>query len=375
MKKILVIPHSWDPHVLVRLTEVAASLSRYYQVFLLKWDEPAHPGMASKVGLSFRDFLKEPSFDRSKPVIEAQIPFLHRPLSLLPWYNSRSLARLIRNEGIGAVVNGLHYFFFTPPQEKTPFRHIFDLNDLPAHTTHAHAADFISLHAAHEAKKAHSITACSPSLARYCKERFGRDATFIPNGTRLREYTGSTGAAAAVRERYHLQGKYVIGYIGKIGDWIDMKFLLAFFREARCIRKDAALLLVGDMGPTQRSAAEKEPGVICTGGVGPGEATAYFQAIDMGVLPSRKTPFQQMAFHVKLIEYTAAKKQVIATDLDEVTRLGFGNIERVPLSIEAWRNAFRLLLERTWNPAWDSLVKRYDWDEIAGQFRELIEQP
>ncbi len=267
------------------------------------------------------------------------------------------------------------FIFFTPERKKHTYKHIFDVNDLPTEETQSHLGRFIYEFAKHEAQKADVVTACSQGLVDYIQEHFNREAFFIPNGTSLNEFRNiHCEEVRKIRQKYNLSNKFVIGYIGHVGHWIDIDFLISFFKVLKTKYTDAALMIVGSGPKIDYYKNEvRDEDVIFTGGIPHQKITPYFFSIDVAVLPSKKSLFQDLAFHTKLIEYSAARKMVISSPLEEVKRLGFPNILIADLSTDEWLEAIDKIRQVRWKSEWDKLVEPYDWNNIVNKLCNIIE--
>jgi len=376
-KRILIMAHTTDRNLRKRLHEIGSVLGRQYRVYLFDWHEPVSDTFLYKACAGVKDIFRRTCSREEDGRLIAQYPLLHRPLSMVRRSNAYFLERFLMAEKIDVVINGIHYFLFTPDKKKHNYRHIFDINDIPAEDTQDALGRFTREFMRHEARKADVVTACSNVLVDYARKNFGRKAEFIPNGTYLEEFQNmNPERAQAVKKMYGLSDKFVIGYIGRVGEWIDIDFLLDFFTAVKQRHKTAALLVVGS-GPKVESYKRtvKDRDIIFTGGVPPSEISKYFFCIDVAVLPSKKNFFQDAAFHIKLIEYTAAQKMVISTPLEEVVRLGFPNIVLADLDMQVWLDALEKIRSQEWDKGWNELVKDYDWGVVTRKFTELIERP
>jgi len=374
-KKILVIPPTQESTVRKRLREIAYLISNRYEVYILYWSKPGGKNIFYRVSATLRDIFRRGKVYKKNNHFFAQFPFFHRPFFMVKRYNQRFLEDFLINHKIDVVINGVHYFFFTPKTERYRYAHIFDVNDLPTEETKSALGSFIYEFAKQEAQKADAVVACSKGLVDYVQSQFHRQAYFIPNGAYIKEFSNIDAVKIqALRRQYGLLGKFVITYIGHIGDWIDMDFLLAFFKAAKMQYKDLALMIVGsgpDIAHYKRIAQDRD--IIFTGGVLPDKIVEFFVISDLGVLPSRKNLFQDLAFHIKLVEYTASRKMVISSDLEEVRRLGFPNILISELNIKKWLTHLRLARSMTWDAHWDNLADEYSWEKIAQRYTEVIE--
>ena len=376
MKNILIIPHTTELSVRQRLREIGGALSRYYRVYFLLWSEPATGHFLDKTTASLKDIFRRPGLYEKDNLFFARIPLWHRPLCMIKSYNARSLEKFLITHDIDIVINGTHYFFVTPSAKKHRYKHIFDLNDLPAEDTHLPLGRFMHEFAKREIEKADIVTACSRGLVDYVKSNFGRTARFLPNGTYLNEFKNvDAGAAIKIRQKYNLSDKFIIGYIGHIGEWIDLEFLVNVFKAVKAKSPDTALMIVGGGQQIERYRRMlEEKDIVFTGGIPRSEITPYFFAIDAGVIPGKKNLFQDVAFHIKLIEYTAARKMVISSPLKEVERLGFPNVFIENMNVEGWAQLINKIRSMPWDPGWDNLVTDYDWEKIGEGFREIIEK-
>lgn len=105
----------------------------------------------------------------------------------------------------------------------------------------------------------------------------------------------------------------VVGMVGQLSDRIDLDLLAA------PVDAGLSLLLVGphDERWEQRRFAEltARPGVHYAGQV-PAEALAgYLRLIDVGITPYRDSSFNRASFPLKTLEYLAAGRGVVSTDL------------------------------------------------------------
>lgn len=374
-KKILVIPPTTQTNVRKRLREIGLELARQHQVYILHWAEAPARTLWGKAGACLRDIFRKSRIYAKDGFFTAEYPFFHRPLFMVKAYNPYSLGNFLRKYEIDAVINGMHYFFFTPDFPGRKVTHICDVNDLPESEKNTSLDRFMYDFAQHEIRKADFVTACSRGLVDYVAENFKRQAHFIPNGTHLEEFSSAAGKTAAVeiRKKYGLEDKFVLGYIGYVGEWIDLEFLIRFFSSLKQKFPDISLMIVGageKIAAYRRKIVNQD--IIFTGGVSHKEIAPYFQAIDLGVLPSKINRFQDLAFHIKLIEYTAAGKMVLATPLEEIRRMEFPNIFTCELNVAGWLDAVSMIRATAWKAEWNNLVREYDWKNIAQKFSELI---
>ena len=152
----------------------------------------------------------------------------------------------------------------------------------------------------------------------------GERVTVLPNGVDTSRFHPDVDGAS-VRERYELDGRPVIGFIGSLKPWHGLDFLLDAFTDILVQRPDATLLLVGE-GPALadlqlRVTRERLQGrVILTGRIPHADIPAYLAAMDMTVAPYTA----QDGFYfspLKVVESMAAGRPVVAPRLGQLTDL------------------------------------------------------
>jgi glycosyltransferase involved in cell wall biosynthesis len=156
------------------------------------------------------------------------------------------------------------------------------------------------------------IVAASPVVASTWRER-GHDPVLIPFGADVDAYRDVDAAIPPAGIR--LPGP-VAGFVGRINDRIDLSLLETIADRGR------SLLLVGPKDP----AFEPERfGALCrrphVRWVGPQPAATlpgYLKLIDVGLVPYRDTPFNRGSFPLKILEYLAAGRAVVGTDLPAI---------------------------------------------------------
>jgi glycosyltransferase involved in cell wall biosynthesis len=197
----------------------------------------------------------------------------------------------------------------------------------------------------------------------------GVKAVYLPNGVdRLRI---ASGRADVVRARLGLTGKKVVSLIGLTHS--PTLFFVDALAEAAREEPDLVFLAVGGAGwlPHEgvgRLAARcRERGVpiVATGPVPHAQIADYFMASDVGLYPGDATPYFDAACPIKVLEYSAAGKPVVATDLVELRRWSLPNVYLAPPEPRAFGAAIvRALRERTPMPD----LTGFDWDTLTLRF-------
>jgi len=153
------------------------------------------------------------------------------------------------------------------------------------------------------------VVAASPLVAQTWQRR-GLDPVLIPFGTDTAAYERVDEAPSPAG--LHLSGP-VAGFVGRLNSRTDLALLEAIAAGGQ------SLLLVGpkDSGfePERFAALTAKPNVRWVGPK-PFEALpSYLKVMDVGLVPYRDSAFNRGSFPLKTLEYLAAGRPVVATDL------------------------------------------------------------
>ncbi|GAF73351.1 unnamed protein product, partial [marine sediment metagenome] len=108
---------------------------------------------------------------------------------------------------------------------------------------------------------------------------------------------------------------------------------------------------------------------VFTGRVPHAEVGKYFAASDVGLYPGDRDWYFDGACPIKVLEYAAARKPVVATDLEELRRLSLPN---VILSAPESRSFGRCIVagfQRSW-PSPD--MAHFSWGALAEEFLSVL---
>ncbi|MGI8447649.1 MAG: glycosyltransferase [Streptosporangiaceae bacterium] len=213
------------------------------------------------------------------------------------------------------------------------------------------------------------VAAVSPVLAQTWRDR-GSEALLIPNGADLSSFTDVDRAPCPADVR--LPGQ-IVGLIGHLNARIDLHLLEAIADRGR------SLLLVGPKDPAfepERFAALIGRPNVCWVGPKPFELLpGYLRLLDVGIVPYRDTAFNRGSFPIKTLEYLAAGRGVVATDLPSIRWL-VTDLVAVASGPRAFADAVDRSLEEARSPAIIArrrdFASRHGWAERAAGLHAAI---
>ncbi|HUC58434.1 MAG TPA: glycosyltransferase [Streptosporangiaceae bacterium] len=156
------------------------------------------------------------------------------------------------------------------------------------------------------------VVAASPLVASTWKDR-GLSPALIPFGTDAAAYLDVDSAPLPADVRLPHP---VAGFIGRINERTDLALLEAIADRGR------SLLLVGpkepSFAPGRFAALTARPNVCWTGAKPFRELPGYLRIIDVGLVPYADSAFNRGSFPLKTLEYLAAGRAVVTTDLPAI---------------------------------------------------------
>jgi teichuronic acid biosynthesis glycosyltransferase TuaH len=156
------------------------------------------------------------------------------------------------------------------------------------------------------------VVTSNPLVADTWRSR-GRETALIPFGCDAERFAATDQAPAAADVRLP---RPIAGFVGHLGDRVELRLLEAV-AETGC-----SLLLVGPAHPRfelERMARLLARPNVCWVGAKPFEVLpSYLRAIDVGLVPYQDSAFNRGSFPLKTLEYLAAGRGVVATDLPAI---------------------------------------------------------
>ncbi|HEY9685699.1 MAG TPA: glycosyltransferase [Coleofasciculaceae cyanobacterium] len=384
--RVLIIPHQPNRNIKVRAIEIGRYLAGPggYEVFMLTWQ----PTTASSGGLPVKVLQKSMEalattclstrIDREDGLNWVTLPHLLAPYPWCQHFNRQQVSRFARAQNIQIILSGNAYHF--PMPDAPDILRIYDVVDdhiSPESGPHWRRTRQFTLA---ELAKSDRILTISHALQEALAQEGFSDTLRVPNGVDLAAFRQTPSEEVrAFREQYHLEGRFTLGYIGNHGWWSGMDLLLAAFERLKARVPESRLLIIGpgeDL-PRYQEQMAGNPDIIFTGPIPPERIAACFQAVDIGVLPFQICPFTDNALPLKILEYGAARKRVLATPLKELKTLAFPHVSLLEPDPELWVAALEQEANAPlpWDPRWDSVIAGYDWPVVLAELPRLLEVP
>jgi teichuronic acid biosynthesis glycosyltransferase TuaH len=216
---------------------------------------------------------------------------------------------------------------------------------------------------------AQKVIAVSPLLADHWRAR-GCDVAMIPNGCDAERFTATDEAPDPSDVRLP---RPIAGFTGQINDRIDLSLVEAVADTGHSLLFVGPISRVSDRGRLERLFGR--PNVQWVGGKPYDQMTSYLKMIDVGLTPYANTPFNQASMPLKTIEYLAAGRAVVASDLAGARFLATDLVTLASSPAEFAEATRRLLKE----PARSALIAarrtfaaKHSWSIRAGEFAAAI---
>jgi glycosyltransferase involved in cell wall biosynthesis len=283
------------------------------------------------------------------------------------WVNERLHARAVHSvvarERIDVVLCGISHQAVGLPPADLDVPLVFDYLDYKLERWPEVEADYL---------RRSDAVVCTSRVLVERSEQFHRHCYYLPNGVDLGAAAGAD--AGRVRREHALEDARVVSLIGITASaelfWVD-----AIAQVAREV-PNVVFLLVGDGGELATAAirrtAEHGLRVVATGPVPPSEVADFFAATDVGLYPGDKTAYFDAASPLKVLEYTAARKAVVATDLTELRNWGFPNVRLAPPDKDAFAAEIKLALERPPDRFPD--LAEFEWQALGRRLLTILDE-
>ncbi|MBI2589459.1 glycosyltransferase [Candidatus Berkelbacteria bacterium] len=365
------IPHGTDPFVVVRGDVLADALGRKQGVtaYTLKINSGQPKTLGEKVKFFFSNLARPISVVQNDlKDYDVIVPYLFLPVApwsiwLIRFFARWQVSRVIQLIQPKFVINASYFSFSVTPSRY--YRLIYDLvDDFDGSPREGWFDRSVRQFVGRELKSADEIWTISLGLMSKLKQVGYQTIRYVPNGTTVDKFrTVSDTKISALRRKLGVTNKTVIGYIGNHASWSGIDFVLDL---ARKVPKNWIFLVVGGGSEVDKHKATAPKNMKFIGPVLPSEVATYFRLTDIGILPFIRMPFTDNALPIKVIEYGAARKLLIAERLTELQRLRFPHVVFPKRrSVAAWLAALKTTRRTRWQAGWDQTIEAFDWNEIA----------
>jgi glycosyltransferase involved in cell wall biosynthesis len=280
-------------------------------------------------------------------------------------FNSGTVRNLARRLKVDAVFHGDGFYYFPESLDnRLPvFSDIQDNFDAPESPTQIQEY----VYGKHNFGRCRANFAVGSAAAKRFGSLMSAHFQVVPNGVHLKTFQAAAGTQiAALRARLGLADRYVISYIGTASH-IDRQFVLELAGLLADRMPDATLMVVGP-GIASRG------NIVATDFVHPADVHAYFLASDLGLCPAPQ-PESNFIYHavpLKVVQYGAARKFVLSVPNLWLEENSFPNVQMAPLDAAEWADRIVKLRALRWEPAWDEIWNRFDWDSVARPVVEAV---
>jgi GT2 family glycosyltransferase/glycosyltransferase involved in cell wall biosynthesis len=203
------------------------------------------------------------------------------------------------------------------------------------------------------------VLSTSEKLHQYCLTH-NENARRLPNAAEIAHFAQASERLPPPDDFPAVDGP-VVGYIGAISDWFDFDLL----RHAVEALPQVTFYLIGDTwGSDPHADLAAKTNVYFAGEKPYQDLPAYLAQFDICLIPFKDNLLTQSTDPVKLYEYLAAGKQIVARDLPELAK--FGASVHLAESPESFTQAIRESLEEGDAEAAQSrqlLVNGHDWSD------------
>jgi glycosyltransferase involved in cell wall biosynthesis len=277
------------------------------------------------------------------------------------WANEqlfRSYTRqLVRSLSIDVLVYGLGHHAVGLPPFDLPVAKVFDCLDL---------IRYPDVEAEYIANS--DLVLCTAQVLVDRLQTFGKKGLYVPNGVSMRRI--ALGQRDRTREELGIAGKRVVSLIGLTGS-PSLFFVDALALAARQVPNIAFLVVGGGdlLRPIVARCQQLALPVVTTGWVANKEVANYFVATDLGLFPADSNAYFDAMCPIKVLEYTAARRPVVATDLEELRRIAFPNVRLSAPDPASFASSIIASLSK---PTEFPDLSRFEWATLAQVVRQAF---
>jgi glycosyltransferase involved in cell wall biosynthesis len=260
--------------------------------------------------------------------------------------------------------------------------HINYLNVLPSFVKKVGSNLLSSILNSDIEKSDYVITTGRP-LFDYVKRLGKHNLAIISNGVDTSLFNPSYDGSS-IQKRYGIKPP-IICFVGALEYWLDYEYIFHGLSLLRKKHPDLHGLFIGPsryygLEKIKQSAAKYKilDRIIFTGTVSYDKLPAYICASDICLLPFTSSYLTHCIIPMKLFEYLACGRPVVAVPLAGIKSVAKNTIFYAKTPFELSERIHEILTDRArirqQIEAGLQIVKGYDWDDLANDFEKLIER-
>ncbi len=404
VKRIFIIPHQPAKGLRVRSVELAKQLAHDFgpntEIIILHWlaSKPARlpgPFKMLEKGIEAlnsintktqykKESITDPITEKTITLTWATLPYLLSPYPMCQTFNQAQLSHLIDAMNPDVVINANAYHWPLSKQSTEGRLYIYDAVDDHITENSGPVWQRTKKFTIEQSNHADHIITISHSLKALLEQQGLSPVSVVPNVVDIKRYEVKDSAVleknlSTLRQKHGIGPKTkTLAYIGNHGWWAGMGFMMDVFETFNAKHSDSKLLIVGpgEDVPHFKAKYKDNPAIVFTGSIPPEDVHWYFHLSEVGLLPFDLCPFTHHALPLKVLEYGAAKKIVLSSELKELELLNLPHIQRLPLDPDTWVNALEKETEEAtqtvWQDDWMATIKRYDWQQAIAPLTNII---
>jgi len=194
------------------------------------------------------------------------------------------------------------------------------------------------------------VLATSYFLLEHAKQ-YNPDVVLVPNGVEY-EFFHQAANPMPVEEIQDLPHP-IIGYYGAIADWFDSELV----RDLAILHPEWTFLLIGSTLYSDLKPLKGIDNIHLLGEKPYKEIPEYLSQFEVGIIPFKQIPLTHATNPVKMYEYLAAGKPIVATRLDELSH--YDDYVRLAETRDEWEAALLESLAEEKTP--ELLQSRFDF--------------
>ena len=218
-------------------------------------------------------------------------------------------------------------------------------------------------------KKSDIVFTTANQLKKELYNMFQKDAVLVSNGVDPDFFRDKS----QVKIDFNKKNK-VVGYVGAVYDWIDLDMI---YNAARSLNH-IDFVFIGPMTPLNQEKAKdpnKPTNVYFFGQKNYEMVPAYVNMFDVAIIPFQSGDVALTTDPIKVYEYFALGKPVVATAVKQLERFNDGQVLKMAENTEEFINSLEFFFENDniqWQEARKDISEQNSWMEKSRQILESI---